>query len=155
MTTNDRGTIQRDAVYIYDVCEICNNGEQVLVYDRSEQLLCASHSREYAKANPVKQLCDRCGSDSSVVRDPTHRRNEYLCMSCHSDDGFVINNSVTAKAVREVLSPLKSVISQRVRCEAAGYGTDCDENIKPRGPWGGKLLCNRHGKTPPKPEKKK
>jgi hypothetical protein len=155
MTTNDKGTIQRDAVYIYGQCESCNNGEQVLVYDRGEQLVCASHTREYAKANPIKQHCDRCGSVDSVLRDPTHRRNEYLCMSCHSDDGFVINNSVTAKAIRKVLSPMKSVISAKPRCEAAGYGTRCDDNVKPRGPWNGKMLCNTHGKIQPQAEKKK
>jgi hypothetical protein len=44
---------------------------------------------------------------------------------------------------------------EKVRCYAAGYGSDCDNNVKPRSAWGGKMMCNKHGKTPPKPEKGK
>lgn len=156
MTTNDiKGTVQRDKIYVYSSCELCSSGEQVLVYECNDQLVCASHVREYIKANPAVQSCDRCHKPGALVRDPTHRRNEYLCLACHREDGFIINTSITAKAVREVLSPMKSVISARTKCEAAGYGTPCDDNVKPRGPWGGKSLCSTHGKTPPAPGKKK
>lgn len=155
MTTNDRGTIQRDKVYVYAACELCSVGTEVLVYDRGGQLLCAEHTRAYAVANPPAPICDRCQREAAIVRDPTHRRNEYLCLQCHKSDGFTINSSVTGKAVRTMLSPMKTIIAEKTKCEAAGYGSDCDQNVKPRGPWGGKMLCNTHGKIPPTGKSKK
>ena len=98
-----RGTVQREQIYIYDTCQQC--GEQnALVYERGELLLCAEDSRAYAKTHPLKPYCDRCGKQENVVRDPSHRRNEYLCMSCHADDGFLIQDSVTGRAVKKALS---------------------------------------------------
>jgi hypothetical protein len=97
-----RGTIQREQVYVYDTCQQCNE-QNVLVYECGEQLLCAEHSRQYARSHPLPQYCDRCGKEDKVVRDPGHRRNEYLCMSCHADDGFLIHDSVTGRAVKEAL----------------------------------------------------
>jgi|694.fasta_scaffold138079_3 hypothetical protein len=97
-----RGTIQREHVYVYDTCMQCQE-QNVLVYECGEQLLCAEHSRQYARKNPLPQYCDRCGKQDKVVRDPGHRRNEYLCMSCHADDGFLIHDSVTARAVKSAL----------------------------------------------------
>lgn len=97
-----RGTIQREQVYVYDTCQQCND-TNVLVYECGEQLLCAEHSRQYARSHPLKPYCDRCMKQDKVVRDPSHRRNEYLCMSCHADDGFLIRDSVTGRAVVETL----------------------------------------------------
>lgn len=97
-----RGTIQREQVYVYDTCQQCQE-TNVLVYECGEQLLCAEHSRAYARSHPLKPYCDRCGKQEKVFRDPSHRRNEYLCMSCHADDGFLIRDSVTGRAVLEVL----------------------------------------------------
>jgi hypothetical protein len=97
-----RGTIQRDQVYVYGTCEQCQEAN-ALVYECGEQLLCAEHSRQYARSHPLKPYCDRCGKQEKVFRDPSHRRNEYLCMGCHADDGFLIRDSVTGRAVLEVL----------------------------------------------------
>jgi hypothetical protein len=97
-----RGTIQRDQVYVYGTCERCQEA-QVLVYECGERLLCAEHARQYAHSHPLKPYCDRCGKQEKVFRDPSHRRNEYLCMGCHADDGFLIRDSVTGRAVLETL----------------------------------------------------
>jgi hypothetical protein len=97
-----RGTIQRDQVYVYGTCEQCQEAN-ALVYECGEQLLCAEHSRQYARSHPLKPYCDRCGKQEKVFRDPSHRRNEYLCMGCHADDGFLIRDSVTGRAVLETL----------------------------------------------------
>ena len=97
-----RGTIQKDQVYVYGTCERCQE-TNALVYDCGEQLLCAEHSRQYARSHPLKPYCDRCMKQDKVFRDPSHRRNEYLCMSCHADDGFLIRDSVTGRAVIETL----------------------------------------------------
>ena len=99
----------------------------------------------------VYDTCSSCGAPNAL-RDPAHRRNEYLCWSCHKDNGFVINNSVVKRAIAAINNAI--LVKDRVRCYAAGYGTDCDLNVKPRSAWGGKMLCNKHGKVPPKPEKK-
>ena len=97
-----RGTIQRDQVYVYGTCEQCQEAN-ALVYECGEQLLCAEHSRQYARSHPLKPYCDRCGKQEKVFRDPSHRRNEYFCMSCNADDGVLVRDSVTGRAVLEVL----------------------------------------------------
>ena len=145
-----RGTIQREQIYVYDTCSSCGD-TNVLVYEIDDKLVCASDYREITFTRKKIQHCDRCGAENAV-RDPAHRRNEYLCWTCHQTDGFAINNSVVKRAIATINN---SILTKRVRCDAAGYGTDCDFNVKPRSAWGGKLLCNRHGKTPPKKEKKK
>ena len=148
-TTMTRGTFQRDGIYVYAPCDKCQ-GDDVLVYERGDELLCAEHTRRFIAANPAPSICDRCGNQSSVVRDPSHRRNEYLCLRCHSDDGFLIEDTVTGRAIKSLFQPFMAV--GRTRCAAAGYGSDCDDNVKPRNSWGGKSLCNKHGRTPPKKE---
>lgn len=145
-----RGTIQREQIYVYDTCSSCGD-TNVLVYEIDDKLVCASDYREITFTRKKIQHCDRCGAENAV-RDPAHRRNEYLCWTCHQTDGFAINNSVVKRAIATINN---SILTKRVKCDAAGYGTDCDFNVKPRSAWGGKLLCNRHGKTPPKKEKKK
>jgi len=145
-----RGTIQREQIYVYDTCSSCGD-TNVLVYEIDDKLVCASDYREITFTRKKIQHCDRCGAENAV-RDPAHRRNEYLCWTCHQTDGFAINNSVVKRAIAAINN---SILTKRVKCDAAGYGTDCDFNVKPRSAWGGKLLCNRHGKTPPKKEKKK
>jgi len=97
-----RGTIQKDQVYVYGTCEQCQE-TNALVYECGEQLLCAEHSRQYARSHPLKPYCDRCGKQEKVFRDPSHRRNEYLCMGCHADDGFLVRDSVTGRAVLKTL----------------------------------------------------
>jgi hypothetical protein len=103
-----RGTVQRDKVYVYGSCEVCADESNVLVYERDEKLLCAEHTTIWSRKNPIKQLCDICDSDAGVFRDPSHRRNEYLCFSCHVKNGFVPRDTVTLNAIKNVLSQEKS-----------------------------------------------
>ena len=96
-----RGTIQREKVYVRGNCERCNEAD-ALVYECGEQLYCASCTREYIRENPRPQLCDKCGSEQMVFRDPSHRRNEYLCFGCHVEAGTKIRSTVVARAVRQL-----------------------------------------------------
>ena len=97
-----QGTVQRDKIYIYDTCNLCKQ-QDVLVYACGDQLLCAEHTRVWVRENPSKQLCDKCGAEGNVFRDPSHRRNEYLCMNCHNENGFRPNNTVANRAFRELM----------------------------------------------------
>ena len=143
------GTNQREQMYVYGVCSLCAESN-VLVYELDDNLLCAEHYRDRTRHIKRVTPCDKCGGDNAV-RDPSHRRNEYLCWSCHEANGFVINNSVIKRAIVSLVNNFTR--GSKIKCDAAGYGSDCDNNVKPRGPWGGRLLCNNHGKIPPKPEK--
>lgn len=144
------GTNQREKRYVYDACSLCGDAN-VLVYELDEKLMCADDYKKLTANIRFIQHCDRCGSPSAF-RDPVHRRNEYLCAGCHEQDGFLIKDSVTKRALVALTTAIGR--TEKLRCHAAGYGSDCDNNLKPRGAWGGKILCNNHGKTPPKPEKK-
>ena len=97
-----QGTIQKDKLYVYGTCVTCSE-ENVLVYSAADNLICAYCYRDWARNQPHVPFCDKCGKQDRVVRDPSHRRNEYLCMSCHADDGFLIRDSVTGRAVIETL----------------------------------------------------
>ena len=142
-----QGTVQRDNIYVYDTCSLCGD-TNVLVYLLDEQLVCASDYRKIVSTRKQIQHCDKCGAENAL-RDPAHRRNEYLCWSCH--DGFKVRNSVVKRAIAAINNSI--LVKTKARCYAAGYGSDCDANIKPRSAWGGKLLCNKHGKVIPKPQK--
>ena len=143
------GTNQREQIYVYDACSLCAE-PNVLVYELDGNLLCSEHYRDRTRRTEKIQHCDRCDKPNAL-RDSTHRRNEYLCWSCHEADGFVISNTVVKRAIVSLVSNFTR--GAKSRCDAAGYGSDCDNNIKPRGPWGGRMLCNNHGKIPPKPQK--
>ena len=145
------GTNQREQVYIYGTCLVCTESN-VLVYELDNNLLCAEHYRD--RTRHIKRItpCDKCGT-GNAVRDPSHRRNEYLCWSCHEANGFVIDNSIIKRAIVSLVNNFTR--GSKIKCDAAGYGSDCDSNIKPRGPWGGRSLCDKHGKIPPKQQKQK
>jgi hypothetical protein len=125
--------------------------KDVLVYEINDILYCAEHYRDVTRQYRRVQACDFCGN-TPAVRDPNHRRNEYLCWKCHEETGFTVNNTVIKRAI---VSMVERYIHRgpRVKCDASGYGTSCDDNVKPRGAWGGKSLCDTHGKKPPKPNK--
>jgi hypothetical protein len=155
-STNDKyggimtqGTSQREHIYVYDTCSVCQESN-VLVYELNDSLLCAEHYRDKTRLIKRATPCDKCGADNAV-RDPSHRRNEYLCWSCHQENGFVVNDSVIKRAIVSLVNNFTR--GTKIKCDAAGYGSDCDNNVKPRGPWGGRALCDTHGKTPPKPQK--
>lgn len=97
-----QGTVQRDKIYIYDTCNLCKQ-QDVLVYACGDQLLCAEHARVWIRENPSVQLCDKCGAEGNVFRDPSHRRNEYLCVKCHDENGFRPSNTVANRAFRELM----------------------------------------------------
>lgn len=144
-----QGTIQREQIYVYDTCAKCNE-QNVLVYKCGDQLLCAEHAREYARKNPPLPYCDNCGEQVKVTRDPSHRRNEYLCMKCHEANGGIgAKDTVVSRMLRAVFAPPKKT-PEKIKCYAASSQTQCDSNVKPRSAWGGKMLCNTHGRTPPK-----
>lgn len=146
------GTIQREKIYVYDTCSLCGDAN-VLVYLLNENLLCAECIRkERAKLPKFIQPCDRCGQDNAF-RDPTHRRNEYLCSDCHEKDGFTVTTSIVKRAINAMQNSIINKTGEKIVCSAAGYGSRCDENLKPRSAWGGKILCNEHGKKAPKPNK--
>jgi hypothetical protein len=154
-STNDKyggimtqGTNQREHNYVYGACSVCQ--EHALVYELNDSLLCAEHYRDKTRLIKRATPCDKCGADNAV-RDPSHRRNEYLCWSCHGENGFVVNDSVIKRAIVSLVNNFTR--GSKIKCDAAGYGSDCDNNVKPRGPWGGRALCDTHGKTPPKPQK--
>lgn len=97
-----RGTIQREQIYVYDTCQACGE-KDALVYEAGDQLVCANDYRKYAAQNPRKQACDKCGEDANVLRDPSHRRNEYLCMGCHIENGFAPSNTVVYRAIVDMM----------------------------------------------------
>ena len=143
------GTNQRNNSYVYGTCSKCAQ-DDVLVYELDNNLLCAEDYRN--KTRTIKKIthCDKCG-EPNAVRDPSHRRNEYLCWSCHQENGFVVGNSVVKRAIVSLVNNFTR--GSKIKCDAAGYGSDCDSNVKPRGPWNGRALCDKHGKIPPKPVK--
>jgi len=148
-----RGTIQRDNVYVYDTCQKCQE-PNVLVYEYDGKLLCAEDSRQYIRTQPHVPFCDRCGKQDRVVRDPSHRRNEYLCMDCHIETGFMIVDTVTNRVVRSTYTSVY-VRPEKPKMKCYVDNHDCDNNIKPRGAWDGKSLCNKHGRTAPDKKKNK
>lgn len=96
-----RGTVHREQQYVYADCEYKECAEiNALVYECGESLYCAEHTRWYAQDNPRPQLCDKCGSEQLVFRDPSHRRNEYLCWDCHVAAGTQVRDSVTGRMLR-------------------------------------------------------
>jgi len=145
-----KGTVQREQVYVYGTCSSCSD-TNVLVYEIDDVLVCANDYRKIVSTRNYIQHCDKCDSPYSV-RDPDHRRNEYLCLTCHAENGFKINNSVVKRSITSLITEL--IKKERVQCAAAGYGSDCDNNVKPRSAWEGRSLCNVHGKKAPKKEKK-
>ena len=147
-----KGTNQQAGHIVRDVCTVCKE-QNVIVYELegNDALMCASCYRSATRKIKRVQACDKCGN-TPAVRDPNHRRNEYLCGSCHRDSGFVVNNSVIKRALISLTAQAKK-LGVRPVCDAAGYGSDCDDNVKPRGPWDGRSLCDKHGKIPPKKHK--
>ncbi len=146
-----QGTNQREQQYVRGVCPICGEAD-VLLYTYNDALICATDYRTLTRRVSRTQPCDKCGAPKAV-RDPAHRRNEYLCISCHNENGVLeVKTTVFKRALVSLTNAIPNM-RPRVQCYLHNYGTECDDNIKPRGAWGGKSLCNTHGKTPPKPEK--
>lgn len=146
-----QGTNQREQQYVRGLCPICGETD-VLLYAHDDILVCAYDYRTLVRDVKWTQACDNCGAPKAV-RDPAHRRNEYLCISCHNTNGVLHVGTTVFKRALVALTNTIADIRPKVKCYLHNYGTECDDNIKPRGAWGGKSLCNVHGKIPPKPEK--
>lgn len=84
--------------------------------------------------------CDRCGQ-GKAFRDPVHRRDEYLCQTCHLEDGYVPGERAMITRVQARVGATHSQ-GRREPCIAAGHGTACKGQIKPRGKLG--VLCDFH-----------
>lgn len=144
------GTVSRLGQYVRGTCARCQETD-ALVYDTLDDptLLCASCSRIRAFENPRVEVCDECGGDHAW-RDPVTGKNEFYCATCHGKNGTIFQNRWANSArVGRVLG-----MHAKAKCTAAGYGTDCKGEIKPRGgEFKGRLLCNKHaGKTSVGPE---
>lgn len=102
-------------------------------------LVCADHYRRQSNRDKPYP-CDTCG-EGPAFRDPMHRRDEMLCMRCHNKDGYVPGERamVTKLASRQ---GVEHPMARRVKCIAAGHGTDCGGEIKQRGKLG--TICNKH-----------
>ena len=77
------GTNQREQVYVYGSCSSCSD-TNVLVYELDNILICAEHYRRKTRLIKRTPPCDKCGPENAV-RDPSHKRDEYLCWSCRED----------------------------------------------------------------------
>lgn len=141
-----RGTVQREHIYVRGTCEQCGESD-TLVYELDAKLICAEDYRKAVRNLKFITACDQCGATPSF-RDPAHRRNEYLCAGCHSKNDFNTNNTVVKRVLVQIF---KGLPGSKVRCLGESADSPCDDNIKPRGAWGGKSLCNVHGRIPPKP----
>ena len=115
----------------------------MLLYDTTVggELVCASGYRKWTRTQPpIKQSCDKCGAVGNVWRDPIPRKNEYLCVKCHNPEALFLNRWANKARQSEPLSK-----ERRAVCVAAGYGTECKGEVKPRGgQHKGMQLCNKH-----------
>lgn len=84
--------------------------------------------------------CDNCG-EAPAFRDPAHRVDEMLCPRCHERDGYVPGERSMITRVMKRVGVTHSKGTKAV-CIAAGRGTDCKGQIKPRGKLG--VLCDFH-----------
>ncbi len=147
--TYSKGTVSRIGQWVRGDCP-CGD-EDALVYDAAwdETLLCASCSRKRSAAHVVIETCDECGGDHAW-RDPLAPGNVMRCATCHGKSGKVVQNRwANSVRVGRTINP-----GAKPKCVAAGYGTDCKGEVKPRGgEFKGRQLCNKHaGKTSVGPE---
>lgn len=148
--TSLKGTVSRLGRYVRGQCEVDGCPEDdALLYDSWDDstLMCAPHSRRRAKDVKHVERCDKCGRENAW-RDPLSGKNEFFCAQCHAENGTVFQNRWADRArVGRVLG-----LRERVKCEAAGYGSDCKGEIKYRSAQK-MTLCNGHaGKKSAGPE---
>ena len=135
-----KGTVSRVEQWVRGDCQC--GAVDVLLYDTFDDptLFCASCARMRAKEHPRIERCDDCGR-GPAWRDPITRANAFYCATCHGKRGTVFQNR-WATAPRES-KPLG--VHPKAVCTAAGYGTECKGEVKPRGgQFKGRLLCNKH-----------
>jgi hypothetical protein len=120
-------------------CTTCGAEDELLGQDDPR---CASCRRKTANRHQAEMYypCDRCGA-SSAIRDPAHRRDEYLCLDCHKREGYEPGERAMVFKAQARVGATHSM-ARRITCIAAGKGTDCKGEVKQRSDKG--LLCNFH-----------
>jgi hypothetical protein len=111
--------------------------------DSDEPVLCAEHSRPIAQRLSKGRVasCDKCGHEGAW-RNPYTRRNEYLCAVHHAESGDGVIQNKWAGAGR-VTGSAPLGVREREACVAAGVGSDCRGEVRPRGREA-QPLCNAH-----------
>lgn len=125
----------------------CTEDNAVLFGDPQ---VCAHHYRHTQAQRKKDYPCDRCGKERAF-RDPANRVDEMLCADCHARNGYVpTERSMVSKVANRVSEPHSR--GRTAVCIAAGRGTECHGQVKPRGKRGD--LCDFHS-DPVKYNKKK
>lgn len=135
-----QGTDSMVGRYVRGTCalqHLADGGEDVLLYEAGDLLVCADHYRVWSKTQEQKQPCDTCGATGNVWRDPVSRKNVYLCINCH-DPEHLFQNRWADWYVRES-KPLG--LRERVKCAVAD--NNCRGEVKWRSSANASL-CNRH-----------
>jgi len=127
-------------------CPVCHT-EDVILHPQDEgehESLCTSCSRSRIMASKTHREftypCDRCGG-GAAFRDPLHRQDVYLCASCHEEDGYLPGERAMVSQIEKRVGYTHSR-GRRDVCDAAGRGTECRGEVKPRGKSG--ILCTFH-----------
>lgn len=86
-------------------CAVCCDDNLLKMYELDGQRMCASCYRAMARRVSARhsQPCDRCRK-SGAYRNPVHRRNEYLCSTCHGADDTPL---VLTSSVAHLAAPCK------------------------------------------------
>jgi hypothetical protein len=122
-------------------CPECRE-DGIILHERQELGLpacCAGCYQKTAVRDRV-QACDVCGQ-GPAFRNPAHRRDEFKCLPCHSEDGYTLDD---AGMLRKLMGMAGRKHSRgRVDdCIGAGHGTQCKGQTKPRGRLG--VMCDFH-----------
>jgi predicted RNA-binding Zn-ribbon protein involved in translation (DUF1610 family) len=84
--------------------------------------------------------CDDCGA-GKAFRDPLTREDIYRCRECHAKHGYVPGERALISQI-ETRQGFTHSQGRRDPCSAAGRGTECAGEVKPRGKLG--ILCAKH-----------
>ena len=120
-------------------CTSCGAEDELLDDDPAR---CADCRRKTANRHQAEMFypCDKCGTEAAV-RDPLHRRDEYLCLTCHKEAGYEpTERAMVFKTQARV--GVKHSMGRTSTCILAAAGTPCGGEVKQRGKHG--EICNRH-----------
>jgi hypothetical protein len=119
----------------------CDGEEhQLYRFSEDEPWLCPDHYRREAVDTKWVQACDTCGA-TPAFRVPGHRRNEYLCLEHHAEQGYTLDDMHMLRKLWGQ-APKRHPLGRTAECIAAGHGTECRGEIKQRGKLG--MMCTRH-----------
>lgn len=119
-------------------CPECGRDGEIL-HDREDltEPVCADCYR-VGCVRDREQACDVCGG-GPAFRNPAHRRNEYKCVGCHAEDGYVLGDSAMLSKLARRSQPHPQ---GRVDACIASSVTEHKGQVKPRA--GGVVMCDRH-----------